>query len=123
MGLWPDQRPGALSKKGLFPPGNCRIRVLIVDYGKLDAALILELEQAGTQLLVFIEAGAVPTPSQSAELTSLGVAASPSPQRVFPARVASDKIDGLSELPWVRRITLSRKLHPRDEPSSTDPGS
>jgi hypothetical protein len=85
-----------------------------MDYGKLDAALAGEIENVAPEakLNVFIHTAAPVTDAQAAELAALGVAAAPHPSKIFPGVVPTDALGKLSELPWVSRIALARKLRP-----------
>ena len=85
-----------------------------MDYRKLDAALAGEIESAASkrELNVFIHTAAPVTEAQAAELAALGVATSSQPSKILTAIVPADTLGKLSELPWVSRIALARKLHP-----------
>lgn len=85
-----------------------------MDYRKLDAALAGEIESAAPEakLNVFIHTAVPVTEAQAAELAALGVATSSQPSKILTAAVSAETLGKLSEVPWVSRIALARKLRP-----------
>ena len=89
-------------------------KVVAVDYRKLDAALAGELGQVSpaSNLQVFIHTAEALTEAQTTELAALGVPVASAEPRILTATVSPDAVEKLSELPWVKRIALARKLRP-----------
>jgi hypothetical protein len=87
-----------------------------MDYGKLDAALASALlSSAGRTtepLTVSVRTTAPPDGEQRKLLSQLGVFGVESPISVFSAHLTPDAVDQLSRQPWVRLLSLSRRLTP-----------
>jgi hypothetical protein len=88
-----------------------------MNYRKLDAALAGELEHAGdaAMLNVFIHTGDAINETQAAELAAHGVNIASPQQKIVTAAVGPKALDKISQLPWVSRIALARKLRPLRE--------
>ena len=84
-----------------------------MDYQKLDAALAGELGRASreTAHAVFIHAAAPLNAGQAAELAAIGVKTEPG-GRIFTATVPVERVDKISELPWIAQISLAKKRRP-----------
>lgn len=85
-----------------------------MNYEKLDAALAGEVGEAAAddELQVFIHTAAPLEKNQQAQLQSLGVSAASPSRQVLTASVSAAALERVSELPWVQRIALARKLRP-----------
>jgi hypothetical protein len=101
----------------LFETPPMRYSAAGMDFRKIDAALAGELERdpKARSLNVFIHTASGLAESQAAQLTDLGLKISPGTQRVITADVSPEMVDTLSELPWISRISLARKLRPLSE--------
>ena len=86
-----------------------------MDYRKLSPDLSVALDDAQGRtdpLPVFIEAAAPLEPDQAATLRSLGAATARSVDRVVTADLRPAQLDAVSELTWVRAVTLARNRRP-----------
>jgi hypothetical protein len=88
-----------------------------MDYGKLDADLAAELDEAATEpnavtLSVFIQTEKPPGPEEEAHLKRLGVSEEIKGRDLFTASLSPGAIAELSSQPWVRYLKLSRRLRP-----------
>ncbi len=88
-----------------------------MDYQKLDAALASEIDGAAptAKLNVFIHTASPMTDAQAAELAALGVATQSQASNILTGIVPANSLGKLSELPWISRIALARKLRPLGE--------
>jgi hypothetical protein len=86
-----------------------------MDYGKIDAWLSAELGNESLtcerNLLVFVEITAPPDGEQKEELKRLGLADIASDRTIFSAQMSSQQVSELSDKPWVRLLSLSKKLN------------
>ena len=86
-----------------------------MNYKKIDAALAqtLEIRQPLKRgpLRVFVRTVEPPTPYQADELRSCGVRVVLGNRDVFTAKLTPDVIARLSDQPWIRWLSLSRKLN------------
>ena len=85
-----------------------------MDYRKLDAALAGEIEGVSPEakLNVFIHTTLPVTEAQAAELAVFGVATQGQPSQILTAAVSRETVGKLSELPWIKRVALARRLRP-----------
>jgi len=86
-----------------------------MEFGKLDAGLASALSEpapAAGEFLVSVRADRPLTPDEAAEFGRLGGMGGEKGETVLSARLSRDKLAALSEKPWVRRLTLARRLHP-----------
>lgn len=88
-----------------------------MNYGKLDADLSAELEQAPAdrnepEFLVFIETNRPVGPEEAGVLSRVGAAGDFVGQDLFSAALSFRAVDELSDQPWVRYLKLSRRLRP-----------
>ncbi|UKO96203.1 hypothetical protein [Nostoc sp. UHCC 0870] len=88
-----------------------------MNYQKLDASLVLALDEVLdpnlVSLVVFIYTENNLDSTATAVLENLGVSDVRSEKDVFTATLSPDQIAQLSDLPWVRLIRRSQKLHLR----------
>jgi len=89
-----------------------------VEYRKLDAALTAALEEVQDRerpaFTVFVHTERAPEGPEAALMDRLGIGEGTSGRRVFTATLSARGIAELSGQPWVRYLTLSRRLNPRD---------
>jgi hypothetical protein len=80
----------------------------------VDAALAGEIEFASptAKLNVFIHTTQPVIEAQAGEMTAPGMATESQESKILMAVVPADVLSKLSELPWVNRIALDRKLRP-----------
>jgi hypothetical protein len=88
-----------------------------MNYSKLDAALSSALSERQVddetgQLIVSVRTEAPPDAAQRQELARLGVQGVGPADRVFSAKVSRRALAELSEMPWVRLVSLARPLEP-----------
>jgi hypothetical protein len=88
-----------------------------MNYQKLDANLVLALDEVSdtelVSLVVFIYTETNLNSTATAVLENLGVSGVSREQDLFTATLSPDQIAQLSDLPWVRLIRRSQKLHLR----------
>ena len=84
-----------------------------MDYRKLEAALASELADAprDTTHSIFVHTTAPLDANQSAELAAVGVKGQPGGQ-IFTATISGESLDKISELPWIKSISLAKKRRP-----------
>jgi hypothetical protein len=87
-----------------------------MQYGKIDAGLASALSDPPTRedemLLISVRTARPLTPAEQAEFCQLGGIGADAEVPVLSARLPRAKIGELSEKPWVRRLSLSRRLKP-----------
>lgn len=87
-----------------------------MDYSKMDAALaaILSEPTIGSHPCVAISVRTVGPldPVQQAELRNLGVQGVASGRNIFSATVSPETVIKLTEKPWIRTLSLARRLKP-----------
>ena len=88
-----------------------------MDYDKLDADLISELEDAPADakektLTVFIHTDKTPGPKEESFLRDLGHSGDVAGRDMFTATLSRGDIDKLSRQPWVKYLKASRKMRP-----------
>jgi hypothetical protein len=85
-----------------------------MDYAKLDPGLQMALAQestgAGRVLDVFVQTRDDPGPDAMEFLQRIGVRNVRPNRKVFTAQLTAEKLDELSEQPWVMALTLSTPL-------------
>lgn len=86
-----------------------------MQYAKIDAGLASALEDvtAGDEpILVTVRTARPPTPREQAEFRRLGGVVAEPGLPVLTAKLTREGIAQLSEKPWVRLLTFSRRLEP-----------
>jgi hypothetical protein len=87
-----------------------------MDYRKLDASLMLELESGGDDqddlFEVFIRTRPLISDEQVAALSRVGVTQPTLGGTVHTARITRGALAAVSHYPWVEAITLSHPLRP-----------
>ena len=86
-------------------------------YSKLDTAMVLALENTSPTAIfsVFVETVGSLAEDDREALSRLGVQRVNPDQRILTATVTLEVIEQLSELPWITRISLAKKLRPLGE--------
>ena len=88
-----------------------------MDFSKLDADLLAELDQASADpsepvFLVFVQTDRPLGPEEAAFFSRMGVAGDFVGQDLFTATLSLRAVDELSNQAWVRYLKLSRRLRP-----------
>ena len=86
-----------------------------MNYGKVDSALAAAVEQGVSPdalLEVSVRTENVPDHLQQQELVQLGVQGVGSDRRIFSARTRLREVERLTDLPWVRLVSLAQVLRP-----------
>jgi hypothetical protein len=87
-----------------------------MDYSKVDAALAAVLSEPAndnnSQLAISVRTVGPLDPKQQAELQNLGVQGVESGRSVFSATVALQTVIKLTEKPWIRVLSLARRMNP-----------
>ena len=88
-----------------------------MDFSKLDADLLAELDQASADpneraFLVFVQTDRPLGPEETAVFSRMGVAGDFLGQDLFTATLSLRALDELSNQAWVRYLKLSRRLRP-----------
>jgi hypothetical protein len=87
-----------------------------MDYSKVDAALAAVLSEPTVgndpSLVVSVRTRAPLDPMQQAELRNFGVQGVESDRTIFSATVSPHTVIQLTEKPWIRQLSLARRLTP-----------